>query len=179
MLFILLSRHIDERFRCARRSARTIAKAKNIDPNVTFLPLAYSLTIDPTPTTTPVGNPPNVLIAERPGPSAPFPEFAVYLALPTIVNPLAIPFIATKCYGVRCGGIGCPDRAPRALENRRGSVLAGICVVVPISALVVNDVLDLVGLPHVSRRFIPFVVTAALYTLPSESRKIIAGIDRK
>ncbi|MEM2170140.1 MAG: SLC13 family permease [Desulfurococcaceae archaeon] len=157
--------------------AYTIAKALDINPTAMFLLLAYSLTIGSA--MTPIGNPQNVLIAEKSGLTAPFLKFTAYLTIPTIINLLVTPLIVAKYYGIeRSSANGVLIMPHEQLKNKRDAVLAGIGMAVSISALIVNDTLDLMGLPHISHRgFIPFVIAAALYPLSSEPRKVIASVD--
>ncbi|MEM4623369.1 MAG: SLC13 family permease [Desulfurococcaceae archaeon] len=161
--------------------AYTIAKALGVNPTTIFLLLAYSLTIGST--MTPIGNPQNMLIAQRSGMTAPFLKFALYLAIPTIVNLLVTPFLVTKFHKVRYNDTKRVLIIPHEqLKDRCNAILAGIGIVSSISLLIINviinDFLELMNLPHVTRRgFIPFIIASALYMLSSEPRKILAGVD--
>ena len=77
----------------------SLARSMNIDPRPAFLLLAFSITIGST--TTPIGNPQNMLIAISSGVRAPFIDFVKYLIVPTIINLVVTAFIVIKLYNIK------------------------------------------------------------------------------
>jgi len=156
--------------------AYTVSRVAGIEPKVMFLLLAFSLTVGSV--MTPIGNPQNVLIVERSGMVAPFVKFVAWLAIPTLLNLLVTPYILIRYYRVRNDRVETLLVPHEALRNRRDTLVAGAGIVVVIASLVLNDLLELLGLPHVSRRgFIPFVVAAGIYMLSSNPRKSLSNVD--
>ncbi|MGC9012194.1 SLC13 family permease [Thermogladius sp.] len=157
--------------------AYTISKAIGVDSEMMMLLLAFSLTIGSV--MTPIGNPQNMLIAVRSGMSAPFVKFVLYLSIPTALNLLVTPLILMKLYGVRNGRkievLLVPEET---IKSRRDAALAGIGLAVSVSALVVNDLLQLMGLPYVEERgIIPFVVASAIYVFSENPREVLSKVD--
>jgi len=65
-----------------------------------------------------------------------------------------------------------------AIRSKRDAILAGIGIILTVALLVINDVFQLLGLPHIeSRGLIPFVVAAGVYIFVSNPRATLAGID--
>ncbi|MEM1872965.1 MAG: SLC13 family permease [Acidilobaceae archaeon] len=157
--------------------AYTVARALGVNPTAMFLLLAFSLTIGSV--MTPIGNPQNVLIATGSGLQAPFLKFVLYLSIPTLLNLLITPYILMKVYGVKLRRTGGLLVVPQEqIRNKRDAALALVGLVASIALLVANDVLELLGLPHVTHRgFLPFLVASALYVLASEPRRVIGGVD--
>ena len=157
--------------------AYTIAKVTRVDPKMMFMLLAFSLTIGSV--MTPIGNPQNVLIATRSGLAAPFVKFVLVLAAPTVLNLAVTPVILMKLYKHREGPASRLLLIPQeAIRNKRDAALALVGLVASVTALVVNDLFQLAGLPYIEKRgFIPFVVASAIYVVSSEPRKLLAGVD--
>ncbi|MEM0153811.1 MAG: SLC13 family permease [Ignisphaera sp.] len=154
----------------------SISRAANIDPRPMFLLLAFSLTIGSV--ATPIGNPQNVLIAIDSGIEAPFITFMKRLFIPTVVNLILTAFLLMKIFKIRDRRIEVILLPQEAIRNRGDAILAGIGLLTSIAALVINDVFELYGLPHITHRgFIPFIVAAGLYILASSPRKMLAGVD--
>ena len=156
--------------------AYTISKAIGVNSEMMLL-LAFSLTIGSV--MTPIGNPQNMLIAVRSGMSAPFVKFVLYLSIPTALNLLVTPLILMKLYGVRNGRkievLLVPEET---IKSRRDAALAGIGLAASVSALVVNDLLQLTGLPYVEERgIIPFVVASAIYVFSENPREVLGKVD--
>ena len=156
--------------------AYTISRALGLDPRVMFLLLAFSLTIGST--MTPIGNPQNVLIVEGSGISAPFFQFLSFLFVPTLVNLVLTPLVLVKLFNIeeRKGGvILIPGEA---ITDRRDALLGALGLSSTILILVVNDLMQLSGMPYIEKRgFIPFLIAAALYIAASQPRKLLSSVD--
>jgi Na+/H+ antiporter NhaD/arsenite permease-like protein len=64
------------------------------------------------------------------------------------------------------------------LKNKRDAILAGLGIVITIALLIINDILELFGAPHIKYRgVIPFVVAAGIYLLTTNPRNILSGVD--
>ncbi|MEM0340164.1 MAG: SLC13 family permease [Acidilobaceae archaeon] len=154
----------------------TVSKALNIDPKPLFLLLAFSLTIGSV--VTPIGNPQNVLIAIDSGIEAPFITFMTKLLIPTIINLILTAFLLIKIFRIEDKRIEIMLIPQEAIRNKRDAILAGIGLLISIVALVVNDIFELYGLPHITHRgFIPFIIATGLYIFASNPRKMLAGVD--
>ncbi|MEN2999723.1 MAG: SLC13 family permease [Acidilobaceae archaeon] len=153
-----------------------VSRALRLQPKVLYLLLAFSITVGSV--ATPLGNPQNMLIAIESGMSAPFIYFLLYLLLPTLINLPLTALLLLRLYRVK-------DRPVRVLvvpwekiRERRDALIAAASLVTVIAALLVNDVLSLLGYPHVEHRgFIPFVVAAASYIAVSNPRDVVNRID--
>lgn len=153
-----------------------ISRVLGIDPRPLFILLAFSITIGSV--MTPIGNPQNMLIAVESGLRAPFIAFLYHLAIPTILNLILTAMLITRFYGIadKCVNILIIPR--EYIRNWRDAVASGIALVAVVLILVANDVLSLLGLPHVEHRgFIPFVVAAALFIVVSNPRDAIGKVD--
>ncbi len=156
--------------------ALMVSRAAGIDPRAMFLLLAFSLTIGSA--MTPIGNPQNVLIAVESGLPAPFISFVKALALPTLINLVVTPLLLWRLLGLRDGKVEMLAVPGEAIENKRDAVLSAVGIVAAVSALVANDALAIMGLPHVGNRgFIPFVVAAGMYMVASDPRRVLSGVD--
>jgi Na+/H+ antiporter NhaD/arsenite permease-like protein len=156
--------------------AYTISRTLRIDPRVMFLLLAFSLTIGSV--MTPIGNPQNILIVEGSGIKAPFFKFLHSLFVPTILNLILTPIILIKLFKVeeRKGSvIFIPEEA---ITSRRDAILGAIGLTSTILVLIINDMLQLSGLPYIEKRgFIPFLIAAALYIASNNPRQLLGKID--
>jgi len=157
--------------------AYTISKALGVDPRMMFLLLAFSITIGSV--MTPIGNPQNMLITDNSGIQAPFVKFAVALSLPTLVNLVVTPLVLMRIYGVADGGrSNVVIVSEEKIRSRRDAALALVGLVSSVTALVLNDILQLLGLPHIEERgFIPFIIASAIYMFSEDSRSILVGVD--
>ncbi|ABL78929.1 Citrate transporter [Thermofilum pendens Hrk 5] len=156
--------------------AYVISRAAGIDPKAMFLLLAFSITIGSA--MTPIGNPQNVLIASGSGMPAPMLVFTARLAVPTLVNLLLTAYLLSKLYGLRDAKVQVALIPEEAIRNRRDAALAAAGLAGTVLALVVNDFLELAGMPHVSDRgIIPFVAAAAIYPFTSNPRRILSRVD--
>lgn len=156
--------------------AYTISKAAGLNPKFMFLLLTYSLTIGSA--MTPIGNPQNVLVAIQSGIPAPFVLFAKKLAIPTAINLVLLSYVLIKIFRIENSPVSIGVVPQELVKDKRDSVLAGTALVVAVLALVVNDLLEFVGLPHLTHRgFIPFVVAAGTYLLAKNPRRVLAGVD--
>ncbi len=156
--------------------AYSLSKIGDLDPKMMFLLLAFSLTIGSV--MTPIGNPQNVLVAVESGVPAPFIAFVKTLALPTIVNLVVTAWILMKVFRVEKRRIEVGLIPHEAIRSKRDAILAGIGIALTVALLVINDVFQLLGLPHIeSRGLIPFVVAAGVYIFVSNPRATLAGVD--
>ena len=154
--------------------ALSISESAGVDPEAIVLLLAFSLTIGSV--FTPIGNPQNVLIAVESGISAPLTTFVEYLAVPTVINLLLLPPVMAVLYpGIRKTGrvtVTSPS------VDRRDATIAAVGIAAVVVALVVNDYMELAGLPHFQNiGFIPFVVAAGAYSFSRDPRKVVRSVD--
>ncbi|MEM2535268.1 MAG: SLC13 family permease, partial [Candidatus Nezhaarchaeales archaeon] len=64
------------------------------------------------------------------------------------------------------------------INNIRDALVASVLLIAVIVFLVVNDVMALLGLPHIENRgFIPFMVAAGGYLLVSNPRDVLRRVD--
>jgi Na+/H+ antiporter NhaD/arsenite permease-like protein len=156
--------------------AYTISRISGLNVKMMFLLLAFSLTIGST--MTPIGNPQNVLIAVESGVEAPFITFIKLLAIPTLVNLVVTAWVLMKIYRVEKRRVEVGIIPHEAIKNKRDALLAAIGIVLTIVLLVVNDILELMGLPHIkSRGLIPFIIAAGVYAFASNPREVLSGVD--
>jgi Na+/H+ antiporter NhaD/arsenite permease-like protein len=156
--------------------AYTISRISGLNIKIMFLLLAFSLTIGST--MTPIGNPQNVLIAVESGVEAPFITFIKLLAIPTLVNLVVTAWVLMKLYRVEKRRVEVGIIPHEAIKNKRDALLAAIGIVLTIVLLVVNDILELMGLPHVkSRGLIPFIIAAGVYVFAGNPREVLSGVD--
>jgi Na+/H+ antiporter NhaD/arsenite permease-like protein len=156
--------------------AYTLSRVAGIDPKFMFLLLAFSLTIGSV--MTPVGNPQNLLIAIESGVEAPFITFIIKLAIPTIVNLLLTTYVMLKVFKIKDSEVRIGLIPHEVLRSRRDAVLAGLGILLTIALLVINDVLELYGAPHIRYRgVIPFVVAAGTYLLTTKPRDVLSEVD--
>ncbi len=156
--------------------AYAIAKAAGVNPEPMFLLLAFSITIGSA--MTPIGNPQNVLIAIESGMSSPFMQFIKYLSVPTLINLFITAFIIKKIYRIDSGKHYILVVPEEKITNKRDATLAVIGLAAVIALLILNDILELLGLSHVNKRgFIPFVIAAGIYMLSSNPRAILQKVD--
>ena len=156
--------------------AYVISRAAGLDPKFMFLLLAYSLTIGSV--MTPIGNPQNVLIAIQSGITAPFIQFILKLAIPTLINLIILPLILIKIFKIMNGSVKVSLIPQELIKDKRDALLAGLGLVTAVVSLVVNDLLELLSLPHVTHRgFIPFIIAAGTYLLSRNPRKVLASVD--
>ena len=157
--------------------AYLISKATGLDPVFMFLLLAFSLTIGSV--MTPIGNPQNVLVAEDSGIKAPFITFTHKLAIPTLINLVVTPLILMHLVNTRTARKETTVFIPEeAIRDKKEATVAVVGLSTAIGALLVNDVLQLMGYPHIEKRgSIPFVVAAATYVFTREPRKTLSRVD--
>lgn len=155
--------------------AFTIAKVAKIEPKFMFLLLAFSLTIGSV--MTPIGNPQNILIAVESGIEAPFINFVAKLAIPTFINLFVTPYVLLRIFRVKNETLN-NFNPKETLNNGRDSILAAIGLLATVFALIVNDMLQLYGGPHITYRgVIPFVIAAGIFMFTTNPRKMLAGVD--
>jgi Na+/H+ antiporter NhaD/arsenite permease-like protein len=156
--------------------AYTLSRVAGIDPKFMFLLLAFSLTIGSV--MTPIVNPQNLLIAIESGVEAPFITFIIKLAIPTMVNLLLTTYVMLKVFKIKDGEVRIGLIPHEVLRSRRDAVLAGLGILLTIALLVINDVLELYGAPHIRYRgVIPFVVAAGTYLLTTKPRDVLSEVD--
>lgn len=156
--------------------AISVSRALGVDLRAVLLITAFSITIGSV--MTPVGNPQNMLIASASGIPTPFALFVRKLAIPTVANLIITTLIVIKVYRIRNKkrGVGL---IPGEMIRDRGKALLGVALfVITIALFVMNDALEALGLPHVSRRgFIPFAVAALMYFLVKNPRELLQKIS--
>jgi Na+/H+ antiporter NhaD/arsenite permease-like protein len=153
-----------------------ISKILRVDPKPLLLLLAFSITIGST--MTPIGNPQNMLIAVESGLKAPFISFLYYLLIPTIINLVITALIIMRLYGIADMCVNVLVVPGERIRNYRDAVVSGLALALTIASLIVNDVLALLGMPHIEHRgFIPFVIAAAMFILVSKPREAIGRVD--
>lgn len=154
----------------------SISKALGVDPRPLFLLLAFSITIGSV--ITPIGNPQNMLIAVESGLRAPFIFFLYYLAVPTIINLVLTALIIIKLYNIPDKPVNIPVIPHEYIRNKRDAAISGIALLAVIAILLVDDILSLLGLPHIEHRgFIPFTIAAAMFIAVSNPRELIGKVD--
>jgi len=156
--------------------AYIISKTAGLNAKLMFLLLAYSLTIGSV--MTPIGNPQNVLIAIESGITAPFIQFFVKLAIPTLINLVVLSFLMIKIFRVENTRIEVAIVPQEFIRDKRDALIAGIGLITAILSLIINDLFELAGLPHITHRgFIPFIIAAGVYPLARNPRRVLAGVD--
>jgi len=156
--------------------AYTLSRVAGIDPKFMFLLLAFSLTIGSV--MTPIGNPQNLLITIESGIEAPFITFIIKLIIPTIVNLLLTTYVMLKVFKIRDDEVRIGLIPHEVLRSRRDAILAGLGILLTITLLIINDVLELYGALHIKYRgVIPFVVAAGIYLLTTNPRNVLSEID--
>ncbi|MCS7136373.1 MAG: SLC13 family permease [Nitrososphaerota archaeon] len=156
--------------------AYTISKIIKASPTMMFLLLAFSITIGSV--MTPIGNPQNVLVAENSGIQAPFVTFVLKLSVPTFLNLIITPLILLRIFKVRNIKIEVGLIPQETIRDKRDALLAAIGLTASVVVLVINDLFELSGLPHVTKRgFIPFIIAAGTYAFSRNPRKLISNVD--
>lgn len=156
--------------------ALLVGKVAGIDLKAMTILLMFSLTIGSV--MTPIGNPQNVLIAIGSGMPAPFIHFITKLFIPTMINLFLTALIVKKYYRITDAELSVGLIPHEKIRNKRDAVLGAVGLVLTIVVLIVNDVLELYGYPHISGRgFIPFIISASIYPLVSNPRKLLSSID--
>lgn len=156
--------------------AVTIGRALGGNYEFAFLLLCFSITIGST--MTPIGNPQNVLIAIQSRMRAPFLEFPIHLAVPTLLSLVVAALLMARLYrlpNVRSQVVVSPWEA---IRSRREFTLALVGGGVTVAVLMINDVNAALGLPHVTARgLIPFTAAAALIAFSESPRDVLARVD--
>jgi Na+/H+ antiporter NhaD/arsenite permease-like protein len=156
--------------------AYLVARSLGVSVELAMLILMFSITIGST--MTPLGNPQNMMISTSSGMDAPFIYFTKYLAAPTIVNLLITPLILMKLYGVEERKMGVGVIPHEAIRDRRDAAVGGFGLLAALTLLVANDLLALMGRPHVEARgLIPMMVASGLYLFTDEPRRVLRGVD--
>lgn len=156
--------------------AYLISKSTGVSTELIILLLMFSLTIGST--MTPLGNPQNMLIATSSGMNAPFIEFIKYLAIPTILNLIITPLVLMKLFKVEDQKVSLVLIPQETIKNKRDAYIGAVGLVVTVALIVGNDVMAILGKPHVvARGFIPMIVAAGLYIAVSDPRKVLKGVD--
>jgi Na+/H+ antiporter NhaD/arsenite permease-like protein len=156
--------------------AYSIAKTAGINPGAMYLLLAFSITIGSV--MTPIGNPQNVLVAIQSGINAPFVKFVEYLAIPTLLNLFITAYIIKKIYGIGSPRLDLSAIPREEILSNRDAALSLVGIIAAITWLVINDLMELMKLPHIRERgLIPFIVAAGIYIFSSNPRKTLSSID--
>lgn len=156
--------------------ALSLSKAIGVDLKLLLLIIAFSITIGSV--MSPVGNPQNMLISSSSGMPAPFINFTLKLAIPTIINLFLTTAILIKLYKVKNRKLYVPLVPSERIKDRREAILGVSLFAITILLFVLNDVLETIGLLYVSRRgLIPFVMASLGYILSKKPRKILEGVS--
>ena len=156
--------------------AYTIASLTDADPKFMFFLLTFSLTIGSV--MTPIGNPQNLLIAIESGIKAPFLMFILKLTIPTILNLLITSYVLQKFFKIEDKKLTHKKVSIVSIKNRKDVLIAGIGILLTIFSLIINDILELLEMPHIKHRgVIPFIIAAGSYLLTSNPRKVISEVD--
>ncbi len=154
----------------------SLSKVLNVDPKPLLLLLAFSITVGST--TTPIGNPQNMLVAVESGLKAPFISFLYFLLIPTVINLVLIALIVGRLYSIPDKCVDILVIPQERIRNPRDALISSLALASTILALIVNDILAVLGLPHVEHRgFIPFVIAAAMFITVSNPRELIGRVD--
>lgn len=155
----------------------SMAKAAGADPVPFILVLAFAVTIGST--TTPIGNPQNLLIAIESGMPAPFVKFLAVLSIPTLVNLAVTPLIVARLYKLEDRKLeGVAANSSGYLRSRRDAAIAAVFLTATVALLVANDLLEMAGIKWVEHRgFIPFVTASLAYIFSSNARKALSRVD--
>ncbi|MEM4966035.1 MAG: SLC13 family permease [Sulfolobales archaeon] len=154
----------------------TMSRALGVDPKVLSLLLMYSITIGSVATT--IGNPQNMLIATRSGLETPFIDFIRYLLIPTILNLILSTYIIVKLYKIRNRRISIGLIPQEYIRNRREALIGGTALASVVIILVVNDVAEILGGPHIRYiGFIPFVIAAGAFLILDKPREVLRTMD--
>lgn len=155
--------------------AYSLSRVTGIDLEALILLLAFSITIGST--MTPVGNPQNVLIAVQSGMRAPLTTFLKFLLAPTILNLALTTVIVAKLYNVKNGKVDI-KMEPREFARSRDAYVASAALAAVILALLLNDTLALLNLPHTEHiGVVPFVVAAGALPFARRPREVIKSVD--
>jgi len=153
-----------------------ISKSTGVSIELMILLLMFSLTIGSV--MTPLGNPQNMLIATSSGMNAPFIEFIKYLAIPTIFNLVVTPLVLMKFFKVEDQKVSLVFIPQETIKNKRDAYLGAAGLIATIVLVVGNDVMAILGKPHIEARgFIPMIISAGLYIAVSDPRKVLKGVD--
>ncbi len=163
-----------------------LAKKMKVSPRPLFFILAFSITIGST--TTPMGNPQNLLVAIGSGMPAPVITFARYLLVPTLLNLIATYFILKLLFGkelekARPGFDELIVFEAAVMKNnetkQRGFGRLSLAVVLlTLGSIILVNVLETfgVGVPfRISE--VSFFGAALLLATSDKSREIVARID--
>lgn len=153
-----------------------VARVAGIEMAPLLLLLCFAVTIGSV--TTPIGNPQNVLIAVQSGMRTPLLTFLEFLLAPTLVNLALLPFLIERWYKLPKKAIAIAYIPAEAIRNKRDAYLAGGGLLAVVLSLLVNDILALMGLPHVENiGYIPFLAAAAIYIFSSNPRRVVEGVN--
>ena len=100
----------------------------------------------------PIGNPQNVLVAIQSGMNAPFIKFVEYLAIPTLINLYITAYLIKRIYRIGSPRLDLSAVPREEILSSRDAILSLIGLIAAVAWLVINDVMELVGLPHISER---------------------------
>ncbi|MEM3819662.1 MAG: SLC13 family permease, partial [Nitrososphaerota archaeon] len=127
---------------------------------------------------TTIGNPQNMLIATRSGLETPFIDFIRYLLIPTILNLILSTYIIVKLYKIRNRRISIGLVPQEYIRNRREALIGGTALASVVIILVVNDVAEILGGPHIRYiGFIPFVIAAGAFLILDKPREVLRTMD--
>lgn len=95
-----------------------------------------------------------------------------------MINLLVTPLVIKKLFRITSTRINIAVIPHEAIKNKKDAILAGVGLAATVIALVINDVLEMTGKPHiVEKGFIPFVISAGIYVFTSSPRRLLANVD--
>jgi Na+/H+ antiporter NhaD/arsenite permease-like protein len=109
---------------------------------------------------------------------SPFVEFITRLAVPTLVSLVVLALVIERIYRVPRAKIAITVDPWESVRSRRELYIALVGGGVTVAALIINDVLAMLGQLHVNARgLIPFVSAAALWSFTDSPREVLSRVD--
>lgn len=99
------------------------------------------------------------------------------MTIPTILNILLTTYVMSKIFKVKDSEVRIGLIPEEVLKNKRDAILAGLGIVITIALLIINDILELFGAPHIKYRgVIPFVDTVSATVINFWKSLPVAGL---
>ena len=152
-----------------------LSKKFHISPKLLLLTLAIAVTTGSV--LSPIGNPQNLLVAVNSGIQAPFITFALYLALPTIVN-LLIAYAILRIFYVReFTPLPLEDRLPVTCDSRFMHICQCSLGII-ITLIATNVILSLIGAGFfITIPLIALCAAVPILLLSEKRGEVVRGID--
>jgi len=110
--------------------------------------------------------------------NAPFIKFVEYITIPTLINLYITAYLIKRIYRIGSPRLDLSAVPREEILCSRDAILSLIGLIAAVAWLVINDAMELMGLPYISERgFISFIVAAGIYILSSNPRKTLPSID--